>query len=165
MRDKITRLERRILLAEAIVVLSIFIYLFFSAAPLARYPIAGQTIFDPDFAFEIEEGDEVIISTNLEFTNPIILKQGSDIQLPPGTYYWKAKNWLRESKVQTFTIQSNVGLDLYKRGENYELGNSGNVDLEVTKKKESITTSIPLEVGETKEVKGDNSSYEGKQNG
>ena len=165
MRDKITRLERRILLAEAIVVLSIFIYLFFSAAPLARYPIAGQTIFDPDFAFEIEEGDEVIISTNLEFTNTIILKQGSDIQLPPGTYYWKAKNWLRESKVQTFTIQSNVGLDLYKRGENYELGNSGNVDLEVTKKKESITTNIPLEVGETKEVKGDNSSYEGKQNG
>jgi hypothetical protein len=152
--------EKKVLLIEGILVVGILAYLFFSAAP-EGVSIAGQTIFDSDYTLEIERGDQVIISTNIDFENPIVLEQGDSIDLPPGTYYWKAKNWLRESKVQNFTIQSNVGLDLFIRGEDYELENSGNVDLEVSGKKSGITTA--LEPGESIDVEEDN--YEGKQEG
>lgn len=148
------------LIVEAVIVLAILVYLFFSMAPTG-FSIAGQNIFENDYTLEIEKGDQVIISTNMDFENSIILEQGESIDLPPGTYYWKAKNWLRESKVQSFTIQSNVGLDLFVRGSDYELENSGNVDLNVTGKKSGITTA--LEEGESIDVKEDN--YEGKQNG
>jgi len=144
---------------EIVLVLAILFYLYFFANPTA-YVISGESILDPDFVFEIEEDEEVWISSNEEFTNSIILKQDSEIQLPAGTYYWKIKNLLRESEVQTFTIESSVGLNLYNRGENYELENSGNVDLEVSGENSGITGS--LGVGDSIEVMEED-IYEGKQ--
>ena len=158
-----TNWERRVIVAEAVFVFGIFIYLFFSMAPSIASPIAGKTILEPDLVFEVGEGEEILISPNEDFENPIILKQDSDLQLPPGTYYWKIKNWLRESKVSTFIIETNVGLSLYNRPENYELENSGNVDLDVTKNKAGITSDIPLETGESIEVEKDDSEYIGGQ--
>lgn len=156
-------MERKVLLVEAVFVIGVLIYLFFSMAPSIVSPIAGKTILESDFVFEVGEGEEIWISSNPDFEARIILKQDSELQLPPGTYYWKVRNWLRESKVQVFTIQSHVGLNLYERKENYELENSGNVDLDVKKKKGGITTNIPLEVGESIDVEKDDSSYEGGQ--
>jgi len=157
--------SRKILLADAVFILAIFVYLFFSNLPKAVSPVSGQVISDPDLTFEIEKGDAIWISTTPDFSDPIILKENSEILLPIGEYYWKVKNWLRESEVKTFKVESNVGLNLYNNGENYELKNSGNVDLNVDKKKGGITSSFPLEVDASKNVGNDSSNYKGKQNG
>lgn len=154
---------RKILIAEGVFVFGVLIFLFFSTAPNQIYPLHGMTIIEPDFVFEIENSEEVVISIDENFTNPIILKEGSDITLPPGVYYWKVKSRFRESEIKSFVIKGHVGLDLKDRGENYELQNSGNVDLNVTKKNESITSSIILDVAQSKEVEKDDSEYKGKQ--
>ena len=162
-QNNITKLEKRIILVESIFVFASLIYLFFSTAPTQLYPIQGMTISEPDFNIEIENGEEVLISTDEEFTNPIILKENSEITLPPGVYYWKVRGNLRESEVKSFEIQGSVGLDIHERSENYELENSGNVDLNVTKENRGITSSMALSVGEIKEVEKDESKYEGEQ--
>jgi hypothetical protein len=154
---------KRILLIEGVFIIGVLIYLFFSTAPNQVYPLHGMTIIDSDFVFEIENGEEVIVSIDENFTSPIILKEGSDVTLPPGTYYWKVRSRFRESDVQSFTIQSNVGLDIREREESYELQNSGNVNLNVTSEKQGMTSGIIIEVDESKEVGKDNSSYEGRQ--
>jgi len=151
------------LIAEAVFIFGVLIYLYLSMNPTAISPISGQTILNPDFVFEVQNGEEVLISTNLNFDNSIVLKEGSEADLPPGIYYWKVRNWLRESKVQSFTIQSNVGLNLRRGSEKDLLENAGNVPVDVTKKKGGITTGIPLDVGESKDVEKDNSSYEGSE--
>ena len=154
---------RKILLGEGILIIGILIYLFFSTAPGQIYPLHGMTILEPDFNFEIENGEVVMISIDEDFTNPIILKENSDIFLPPGLYYWKVKGIFRESEIKNFTVQENVVLDLKERAENYELQNVGNVDLNVTRENKGVTSDTILNVGESEEVEKDNSSYEGRR--
>jgi len=154
---------RKFLLAQAVFVILILGYFYISTMPSAISPIAGKAVSDPDFIFEIENSDEIVVSTSPEFTNPIILKEGSEVVLPPGTYYWKVLGFLRDSEVYTFTIESSVGLDLREGEEKTILENSGNVDLEVGEKKSGITTTAGLDVGEFKEVEG-GVDYEGEQN-
>jgi hypothetical protein len=161
--DKIKRIERKVLLAEAVFILGALVYLFFATSPSQVYPIHGMTVSDPNFNIEIQNGQEALISTDENFTSPITLGVGSQILLPPGTYYWKVKGTFRESKVESFVIEPNVGLEIKERPQNYELQNSGNVDLNVTKKNQGITSSITLDRGDSKEVEKDNSSYQGGQ--
>jgi len=153
---------KKIIIGEGILIIGILIYLFFSTAPGQIYPLHGMTIIEPDFNFEIENGEVVMISIDENFTNPIILKENSDIFLPPGLYYWKVKSIFRESEIRNFTVQENVGLNLKERVENYELQNVGNVDLNVTRENKGVTSNTILDVGESKEVEKDNSSYEGR---
>ena len=163
MEKKISK-TKKIIVAEAIFVFGVLIYLFFSIAPTPIYPLQGLVIMEPDFTFEIENGEEIIISTDKNFTIPIVLKEGSDVTLPPGIYYWKVKSRFRESEIRNFTIRTNVGLNLKEKNESYELQNSGTVDLNVTKKKNGLTEiEIILDVGQSKEFEKDNSTYEGKQ--
>ena len=157
--------EKKILLAEAVLVFGALAYLFVNMSPMAISPISGQTIFEPDFVFEIGGGEEILINTNIEFTNPMALKEGSELDLPPGTYYWKVKNWLRESEVKTFTIQSSIALNLREGDEKNILENAGNVDVNVEEKKGGITTNIELERGKSIEVEGGDVNYSGTQNG
>ncbi|MBI2044670.1 hypothetical protein HYT23_01290 [Candidatus Pacearchaeota archaeon] len=159
-----TNFEKKFLLAEAILVFGALIYLFFAMAPNAISPVSGQTIFEPDFVFEIENGQEILISSTIDFANPIVLKEGSELDLLPGTYYWKVKNWLMESEIKTFTIQSNVALNLVEGEEKNILENAGNVDVNVAEKKGGITTNIELEQGKSVEVGKGDVDYEGRQN-
>ncbi|MCK4553040.1 hypothetical protein KAT80_02460 [Candidatus Pacearchaeota archaeon] len=154
---------KKIIVAEAIFVVGVFVYLFFSTSPSQIYPLSGMTIIESDFVFEIENGEEVLISFDEDFTEPIVLNASSDIIFPPGTYYWKVRKGFRESEVKNFTIQGHVSLNIQERKENYELYNSGNVELNVTKKKARITKIIILDPGESEEIEKDNSTYEGRQ--
>jgi len=163
MKNKNQNWEKRILIAEVVLVVGILVYLFFSSAPNQVYPLSGMTITDPDFVFEIENGEQVLVSVDKGFTNPIVLEEGSDIILPPGIYYWKVKSKFRESEVKTFTIQSHAGLNLKDRDENHELENSGNVDLDVAKKRGGITTNIEIDAGDSTQVEKDDSNYKARQ--
>ncbi len=122
-----------------------------------------MTVIEPNFVFEIENGESIEVSNDEDFTNPILLNEGSDITLSPGTYYWKVKSNLRKSEVKNFTIQGHVSLEIKEREENYELYNSGNVDLNVTKENRGLTAEIILDVGESEDVEKDNSTYKGVQ--
>lgn len=106
--EKIT--TRKVLIAEGILVLGAILYLIFSSNTFYA-PIAGKTIFDPDFVFEIGDGEQLWISSDIQFTNPIIVKEETELNLPSGTYYWKIKNLLRESEVKTFTIEDNLNIN------------------------------------------------------
>jgi len=146
---KLNKIEKRILIVEAIFMFGILIYLFFSTIPTQIYPFSGMTIIDPNFVFEIANGEQVILSNDLSFSNPIILTEGDN------------KGLFRESEVKSFVIQGHVGLNLRDRLENYALENSGNVDLEI--QKENTEEKLELEVGESLEIEKDNSKYEGEQ--
>lgn len=163
MKTKKINLEKKIILSEAIFVIGVLVYLFFSTTPSQIYPLQGMTIVEPNFNIEIENGEEVLISIDENFTNPIILKEDSEITLLPGVYYWKVRSRFRESEVNNFTIKTHVGLDIKERKENYELQNSGNVDLNVTKNKQGITSNMALEIGQSEEVEKDDAEYEGRQ--
>lgn len=153
---------RIFLIGQGIFVLGIFAYFFFSNIPNAISPIAGKVVSDPDFIFEIENGNEVIVSRDEDFTNPFILKEGSDFVLPPGVYYWKVKGFLRESEVHTFTIEGRVGLNLREGEDKNLLENSGNVDLNINEKKGGITSSSTLDAD--KSIEADKkSSFEGEE--
>ncbi len=163
MKNEITKTEKKVIMAEVIFVIGIFAFLFFLTTPSQVYPLHGMTIIEPNFNIEIEYGEEVLISIDENFTNPVILKEDSEITLPPGVYYWKVTSGFRGSEVQSFIIKTHVGLDIKEREENYELQNSGNVDLNITKNKQGITSSMALEVGESEEVEKDDAEYEGRQ--
>jgi len=163
MKIKKLTLEKKIILAEIVLVIGILIYLFFSISPKQVYPLNGAVIIEPNFVFEIENGEEVLLSVYEDFNDYIILNENSEVNLAPGEYYWKVRNEFRESEMRNFTIQSHVGLNI-KQGENSnKLINSGNVDLEVEKKIGSKFTGLILGVNEIKEIGKDNSTYEGSQ--
>lgn len=122
---------RKFLLAQAIFVLGVLVYLYFVNAPKALSPIAGKAVSEPDFIFEIENADTIILSRTPDFTDQIVLKNGEEIILPPGTYYWKVKNWFREGEVNSFVIEENTGFNI-KDDVNEDLSEDysyGNVDL------------------------------------
>ena len=156
--------KKKILIFEIIFIVGVLSYIFISTSPNSIYPLSGMTIIDNDFVFEIENGDEVLISTSEDFDNPLVLVEGDDIILSPGSYFWKVRSGFRESEIKNFTIESHVGLDIREKENNYELENSGNVDLNVTKGNETFVTGFTISIGESVEVEKDNSSYEGRQN-
>lgn len=161
--SKLTKTEKKVIIAEAVFILGVFAYLFFSTAPSQIFPLQGMVIIEPDFVFEIENGETVLISIDENFTNQIVLREGDEIVLPPGEYFWKVKSTYRESEIKTFTIQSQAGLNIKEREQNYELKNSGNVDLNVTKENEFGISSMTIDVGESEDVEKDDSNYEGEQ--
>jgi len=67
--SKIKTNKKQILIFEVIFIVGILIYLFFSTAPKSIYPIQGMSILENDFVFEIENGEEVLISSEENFTH------------------------------------------------------------------------------------------------
>jgi len=155
---------KTILMLEGILLIGLLAFLFFNTLPKQIFPLHGMTISNQDFLFEIENSEEVVLSTDINFTNYITLKKGDEITLPPETYFWKVRGLLKDSEVRNFTIESEVALVLRDKGELYEIENSGNVDLNLTKKQgDKITIATILNMGESEEFEKDNSTYTGGQ--
>ncbi|MFH1151648.1 MAG: hypothetical protein V1788_00820 [Nanoarchaeota archaeon] len=154
---------KTILIFEGIFLVIALLYLFFSTAPRQLYPIQGMTVSEQDFSFEIENSDTVMLSRDNTFENYVILRGGEEITLPPGTYFWKVKGNFRESEVKNFTIESKAGLSIKEKDGKYEIENSGNVDLNVTKNNSLVSFSTLINVGDSNEFEKDNSTYTGGQ--
>jgi len=155
---------KTILIIEGIFLIGILAFLFFYTLPKQIFPLHGMTISNQDFLFEIENSEEVVLSTDMNFTNYITLKKGDEITLPPETYFWKVKGMLKDSEVRNFTIQSEAALILREKEGLYQIENSGNVDLNLTKKQgDKITLATILNMGESEEFEKDNSTYTGGQ--
>lgn len=152
---------RIFLLLQGVFVVGILFYLYFSSTPKAVL-ISGQSIVEPDISFSVSPGEKIIVSRDPEFINPIILEEGTELNLPPGVYYWKSKTLIRESEVKTFEIKENVGINLRIGDEKSILENSGNVEIDVEKQNKGITSGISLDVDESVEVEKE-ADYEAKK--
>ena len=148
------------LLLELIVIFLALVFLFFINKPKQIYPLDGMAVSNDNFIFEIENGDQVLISNNPNFTNSIVLYENSEIILPPGKYFWKVRNNFRESEVESFIITEKVGLEINKKDN--ILWNSGNVDLNVSDDRGII--GFVLEKGKIKKIKENNITYIGEKN-
>ena len=102
---------KAILAFEALLVIGILSYLVLSK-PVAIAPLSGNVIMENNFDFKFENAKKVIISRDKNFDNKIEFNKDFAINLPPGTYYWKLKGWVRETEVMNFTLQSRLSLRL-----------------------------------------------------
>lgn len=152
------------LIFETMLVFVILLFLLLYTSPRQIYPLHGMVISNEDFLFEIENSREIELSPNADFINYISLKEGEEITLPPGTYFWKVKGVILDSKIKNFTIKSEASLVLKENEGIYRVQNSGNVDLNLTRKQgDKITFATILNIGEVEEFEEDNSTYEGGQ--
>jgi len=154
---------KTILIIEGVFLVLALSYLFFSTAPRQIYPLQGMSVSEQDFSFEIENSGEIMLSKDETFENYVLLKEGEEITLPPGIYFWKVRNGFRESEIKNFTIESRAGLNIKERGGKYEIENSGNVDLNVTKNDSLVSFNTLIHVGNSVEFEKDNSTYIGGQ--
>ena len=110
-REKESNSKRMIFVIEILFVIGVFVYVFYSSTPKQIYPLSGMTIIDSDFAFEIEDGDEVMVSKYENFSEFMVLNESSEVVLSSGVYYWKVRSGFRESEVQSFVVEIN-GLNI-----------------------------------------------------
>lgn len=154
---------KSILIIEGVFLLGVLFYIFFLTIPSNHNPVSGMSIIEPDWIFEIEKGEQIILSVDENFTKPIILDEGSEIELSPGKYYWKTKNLFRESEVKTFVIEGKVALEIGIGEFGNELNNVGNVDIKVTERGENLTEEFYLDEGDSKNIGNSSLIYEGEQ--
>ena len=68
----------------------------------------------------------ILIDNNKEFSSPILLKEPFIVDLEPDAYYWKSAYI---SKVNAFTIDSEVTINLVKKQDDYIVQNKGNTPI------------------------------------
>lgn len=165
MKKKMNR-TKKILIVEGAFIIGVLAYIFLFTNPAQIYPLQGMIIKEPNLNFEIENADEILISKNKNFPNQIILKKGEEILLEPGIYFWKARNDFRESEIKNFTVEELVALNLRELNESYELQNSGNVVLNITKIGEKKIANIIISIDGSeffeKNAEEDNLTFEGR---
>jgi hypothetical protein len=150
---------------EISLILIVVSYVYFTKRPAMIYPADGMLIRELNFNFEVENADEIILSKEKSFEDPIVLADSREITLPPGVYFWKAKNILGSSGVRNFSVQSHVILNLEKGVEFYELRNAGDVALNLSYENCSSCEKKALDIGElfNLALNDTNKTYEGKQ--
>lgn len=72
-------------------------------------------VHDLDFHFQVEDADKILISSSQDFAYPVTLRKNEQVNLNPGTYYWKAVSFFGESETRNFTITENLVLKINDR--------------------------------------------------
>ena len=126
------------------------------AQPLVIAPLDEYESSDGGVLFLVEKANVVLIDDNFDFTSPdkYFVKEGLEINLEPGKYYWKAVGVL-DGEIRTLTIKSKVSLEFVKIGEDFGVVNSGNVGLNVdVYNGTELIDKIKLGVGENSVANG-----------
>lgn len=129
------------------------------------YPFASVNLEGNVINFKSEKPQVIVISENPDFSNARYLDiiENVSIKLNPGTYYWKSRNGIIESVTKTFTIDSEVGIEISRQDNNSELVNVGNVRVNVTRTNSGVMVGrIILEPNESEQIE-DSGSYTGRQ--
>jgi len=129
--------------------------------PLVISPVDGLETID-SVLFSIDNAEKIMIDDNIDFTSPLEYRvvDGLEIELEPGKYYWKAVG-VFGSRIRTLTVNSVVSLKLERKGEDYEVVNSGNVVLDVdVYDKDELVNSFVLGRSEGRVSSG--SKFEGE---
>jgi len=125
---------KTILALEIIFVIGVFAY-FFTLQPTAIAPISGHVIGldagSGEFNFRFENARKVIIAKNPEFDNAVEFDRTFAIDLPPGTYYWKVRGWIRESTTSNFTLAQKIALRLDEINGELMIYNTGTQNVKI----------------------------------
>ncbi|MAH46317.1 hypothetical protein CMI37_10830 [Candidatus Pacearchaeota archaeon] len=152
----------------AVTVIGLIILVGYSR-PLIIAPVDEFETVETNVLFEIEKADRILIDDNLDFTTPdeYVVKEGLEINLKPGDYYWKAVGvW--GSEVRQLTINSEVELKLKKLGGvaagRFGVVNAGSVNLKVdVYNGTELVGNVKVGVGE--EIEAEGSKFVGGQDG
>lgn len=109
--------------------LSIIIVMFLILLALINIPllpINNSHTTNTTIKFEKLGYGPILIDNNKEFSSPILLREPFITDLEPDTYYWKSPYI---SKVNIFTIDSEVTINLVKKQDNYIVQNKGNTPI------------------------------------
>ena len=116
--------------------------------PLVISPIDELETSESSVLFSIEKAEEILIDDNVDFSSPdkYKIRDGLEISLSPGVYYWKASGVL-SSGLRTLTVNSVIDLRLVEGEELFEVVNAGNVHLNVdifngSEKIESVSVGV-----------------------
>lgn len=124
-------ISKKIIMIEIIflVIIGISIFIFY---PKMKIEVNGSNL-----NFNSINANAVLISDNAEFSDARYVEIGKgeevNLNLKPGTYYWKASNNYLEGMKQKIEIDSEVGMKIENES---ELVNIGNVKINVTKNKD-----------------------------
>ncbi len=154
---------------KAISVQIIFLMLIGIGIYLA-YPKADVSVNGNFVKINSENSKVIVISENPDFTNPRYFETGDikniSFSLKPGTYYWKSDNGIIESFSNKFTIESEVGMEIKRTGNQSNLVNVGNVKINVTRGKDGVMVGrIILDTGESEKIEDKGENYVGRQDG
>lgn len=128
MDKHIWKIDLIVVLVSVFVLMGIVGY----ARPLVIAPIDEYVSMDGEVLFEFERADILLVDDNMDFTTPdeYAVRDGLEIGLEPGIYYWKVSGVLG-SEVRTLTIESRVELALVEGEDGFSVVNAGNVRLNV----------------------------------
>ncbi len=135
------------------------------ARPLVIAPIDDLVTTNGSVVFAFEKGESVLIDDNNKFTSPekIYFEDNLIINLKPGLYYWKVDGVV-DSEIRQLTIESEVDLRIKDAGEEYELVNAGNTQLNVDIYNQGVLTgNIIVDVDESANASG--TKFVGRQDG
>ena len=149
----IYKIDLAIIVGSLIVLMAMIGYV----QPRVIAPLNDYETSDTEILFSIEKAESLLIDDNLDFSTPdeYRVEDGMEIDLQPGTYYWKAVGVL-DSEIRTLTIQSEVSLELREiEGEGFGVVNAGNVRLNVdVYNGTELVDNVKLGVNEEADVDG-----------
>ncbi len=153
---------RKIILVQLVFVIASLTFVYF------MYPRTTFEISNNSASFKSINANVILISENPDFTNARRIDLSKDknttLDLVPGTYYWKPVNTFVNGISKTFTIDSNVGMEIKRKENESDLVNVGNVKINITKSKDGIMTGrIILEPNESEIIEDRNEDYVGRQ--
>ncbi|MCD4666750.1 hypothetical protein K8R47_02995 [archaeon] len=108
------------------------------------------------------EGYTILIDDNEEFTSPIIKEvtnNSLELDLKPGTYYWKVQTDNLESPVWKFYIDTEVVINLETGDESLKIINKGNDNLNLEIRNEESSEFLELEYQESLEFEISDSEF------
>lgn len=129
--------------------------------------IAGNILVYPEDNYETHSKivyferlglGKILVDDNPRFSSPFMVDGA--IELDPGMYYWKTTGL---SETRKFTIISEVGIEVKNKGNNREVRNVGNTNLDLKFRRWNdfgITGSAILDVGDSMEVNLNNTIVE-----
>jgi len=131
------------------------------------YPSSEISISGNFVKFETDDANVIMISKSPVFNDPryIDLSELGDVQinLEPGTYYWKPVNNLIQGFRNEFVIDSEVGLNIERDEDGVALENVGDVKIKITKGDDGVMVgNIILEPDQKEEIE-DQGEYIGGQ--
>ena len=118
---------RKVLIANVLVITLIFLI---ANSSLLLSPLNDAHTNSNFVRFEWLGASSALVDGNPEFTSPVeITKQNNEVELKPGTYYWKAGL----SEVRSFTIDSEVSVAVIPatldNESSYRIVNQGNTKI------------------------------------
>jgi len=163
----VSRMSKFVIALQTMVIVGVFAFAFFFA-PSLEYPNDGEVLERRDIEFRFRNANVILVDDNEDFSSPKEVNLDdlnvTRLLFEPGTYYWKAIG-LVESGARSFTIGSNVGLELDE--DNETLKNVGDTTLNVSVKDSAglsglvildVDIEYPVNISEEKEYRG--SEYE-----